>query len=55
MELGVADQWRAQRVCKVRERSGGGDVLQDVGDRKSLAEIQVLDVSHHCGEDMGSV
>ena len=55
MKLGVANKWGSQRVCKVRERSGCGDVLQDVGDRKGLAEMQVLDVSHHCGEDMGGV
>ena len=55
MELGVADQWGSQRVCKVRKRSGGGDVLRDVGDREGLAEMQVLDVSHHCWEDMGGV
>ena len=55
MGLSVADQWGTQRVCEVREGSSRGDVLQDVRDRQGLAEMKVLDVSHHCREDMGSV
>ena len=55
MELGVADLWGTQRVCEIREGSSRGNVLQDVRDRKGLAEMKVLDVSHNCGEDMGSV
>ena len=55
MELGVASQWGSQGICKIRERSSCRDVLQDVGDLLGLAEVQVLDVSHDCGEDMGGV
>ena len=55
MKLGVANQWRSQGVCKIREGSGCGDVLQDVRDRRGLAEMQVLDVSHHCWEDVRGV
>ena len=55
MKLGVANQWGSQGICKIRERSGCMDVLQDVGDLLGLTEVQVLDVPHDCGEDMGGV
>ena len=55
MELGVANQWRTQGVRKVRERCSYGDILQYVGDRRGLAEMKVLDLSHNNGEDVGSV
>ena len=55
MKLGVANQWTSQGVCKIREGSGCRDVLQNVRDLLGLAEVQVLDVSHDCGEDMGGV
>ncbi len=55
MELGVDNQWGSQGICKIRERSNCRDVLQDVGDLLGLTEVQMLDVSHDCGEDMGVV
>ena len=55
MELGVADQRGSQRVYEVREGSSRGDVLQDVRDLQGLAEMKVLNLSHDCGEDVGSV
>ncbi len=55
MKLGVANQWRSQGVCKIRKGSGCRDVLQDVRDLLGLAEVQVMDVLHNCGEDMRGV
>jgi hypothetical protein len=55
MELGAANQWRTQGVKKVRERCSSGNILQDVRDRRGLVEMKVLDLSHGCGEDVGSV
>ena len=55
MELGVANKWGSQGICKIRERGGCRDVLQDVGDLLGLAEVKVLDVAHDRWEDMGSV
>ena len=55
MELGVANKRGSQGICKVWERCGCRDVLQDVRDLLGLAEVEMLDVSHDCGEDMGGV
>ncbi len=55
MELGVANQRRTQGVGKVRERCSSGDILQDVRDRRCLVEMEVLDLSHNSGEDVGSI
>ena len=55
MDLGVANQWRIHGVRKVRERCSNGDILQDVRDRRGLVEMEVLDLSHDGGEDVGSI
>ncbi len=55
MELGVANQWRAQGVRKVWEGRSSGDILQDVRDRRGLVEMEVLDLPHDNGEDVGSI
>ncbi len=55
MKLGVSNEWGTQGVRKVWERCSRGDILQDVRDRKGLVEMEVLDLSHHSGEDVGIV
>ncbi len=55
MELGVADQWGTQGVRQVRERCSCKDILQDVRDWRGLVEMEVLDLPHNSGEDMGRV
>ena len=55
MEFGVANERGSQGICKVRERCGCGDVLQDVRDLLGLAEMEMLDVAHNCREDMRCV
>ncbi len=55
MKLGVANEWGPHGVRKVREGRGSRDILQDIRHRRSLVKVEVLNLAHDGGEDVGGV
>ena len=53
MKLGVANERGPQGVGEVREGRGSRDIFQDVGHRGRLVTVEMLNLAHDSGEDVG--